>query len=130
MKDVFRLEVKRCPLCIALGQPAILIDIDRGTDIKVESLPPFHPSCECQVDWCRDWRFTNTLDSHDSNYNRVFGKWKNENIKGLPVRMPTLEDLVKWEEATMLDEAAVAAVKEKSWLTRIRNALQRILGEK
>jgi hypothetical protein len=30
----------------------------------------------------------------------------------------------------MLDEAAVAAVKEKSWLTRIRNALQRILGEK
>ena len=104
MRDVIQLELERCVLCAHLGRPTLLSNDDES------ALPPFHLSCTCTLSWRHRWEFA-ANPAPGSNFDRIVSKWCKSSINGLSVRLPSIADLVSWEEARMRDEDSSSVIR-------------------
>lgn len=97
MQDVFTLRVRACPSCVQQGRA------DRDIVAHEEHLPPFDMGCSCQVDWKHDWTFE-PQTSNTPHLDAAIAQWIQAHVKGGSIQVPTIEQLVAFEQARMLDD--------------------------
>lgn len=100
LRNNYWLEVKRCPLCEHLEH------VQQVADPNNEScLPPYHPSCECIVDWKHEQaKSEGSENERGPHFNEALEKWVKTHILGMGVVLPTIRDIIAFEEAIMADE--------------------------
>ena len=96
MRDKFTLMVCACAHCTEQGRA------DRETLAQEEHLPPFDLGCSCQVQWEHDWVF-DPQHSDTPNLDAAIELWAQSNMKGISIQVPSIQQLVAFEQARMLD---------------------------
>lgn len=100
LRDLYWLEVERCPLCKNLGRVIQVADPNNES-----CLPPYHPSCECTVDWKHEWAKDESCENErGTNFKKTVNEWVKTHIVGIGVAPPTIRDMIAFEEAIMADE--------------------------
>ena len=96
MQDTFTLHVRTCPSCAHQGRT------DRDIVAHEEHLPPFDLGCACQVHWEHRW-VTEPKTSNTPQLDSAIDQWVKSNVKGGSIQIPTIEQLVAFEQARLND---------------------------
>lgn len=97
MQDTLTLMVSICLHCLQLGKT------DRKICSQEENLPPFDLGCHCQVHWEHDWVFDPRTAS-TPHLDASIEQWVQSNVKGGSIQVPSIQQMVAFEEARLLDE--------------------------
>lgn len=99
MPDTFTLVVNTCPHCLQLGKT------DQQICPHEENLPPFDLGCHCQVHWSHEWIFESGT-ANKPHLDASIEQWIQSNRQGGSIKVPSLQQMVAFEEARLLDEGA------------------------
>ncbi len=100
LRDLYRLEIEQCPLCKYLKGALQVADPNNES-----CLPPYHPSCECTVDWIHEWAKDAGRENEPGiHVEEAVNEWVKTHIAEIGVAPPTILDMVAFEEQIMADE--------------------------
>lgn len=99
LQDVFTLHVRACPSCAQQGRA------DRAIEMDEAHLPPFDLGCSCQVQWEHDW-LTEPKNSQTPQLDAAMDQWVKSNVKGSSIQVPTIVQLVAFEQARLNDSTS------------------------
>lgn len=106
LRDIYWLEIERCPLCEYLKRALRIADPNNES-----CLPPYHPSCECTVDWKHDWaEDEGSKDERGTHFREAVNGWVKTHIVGIGIAPLTIRDMIALEEAIMMDEVDIKGV--------------------
>ena len=97
MQDVFTLRVSACPSCKQQGRA------DRDILAHEEHLPPFDLGCTCQTHWEHGW-VHEPKTSDTPQLDAAISQWVQVNVQGGSIQVPTIPQLVAFEQAKMSDD--------------------------
>lgn len=96
LQDVFTLHVGACPSCVQQGRA------DRDIVMDETHLPPFNLGCRCQVHWEHNW-LTESKGFDTPQLDAAIALWAKSNVNGSSIQVPTIEQLVAFEQVRMFD---------------------------
>lgn len=96
LQEKYSLAVTPCPVCARQHSPKVEI-----VPLELE-LPPFHPTCTCEVNWRHEWVFSEPSRGTES-LDASIRDWLTSAVEGIGIRAPSLRDLLTFERARLCD---------------------------